>query len=166
MKTILITLFCTLTAISIPLTASAETARIRTGSTLPSVTGEGLNGERIVIPSGTRGNVTVIHFWAVGCSSCREEMPDLERLYRSLARRGLSILAVNVGQPRRTVQEGVKGIGVTYPVVLDPDRRISSTYEVVGIPRTIVLDRTGIVRYKIIGSVGAHDLKRFIETLL
>lgn len=166
MKTIILALLCAVSLFSSPLVTMAETARIRTGSTLPTVTAEGLNGERMVIPSGTRGNVTVIHFWAVGCSSCREEMPELDRLYRSLARRGLSVLAVNVGQPRRIVQDGVKGIGITYPVILDPDRRISAAYEVVGIPRTIILDRTGTIRYKIVGSVGARDLKRFIETLL
>lgn len=144
----------------------AETSRIRTGTTLPNVTAIGLKNERITIPTGTRGNVTVLHFWAVGCSSCREEMPALDHLYRTHVRRGLSILAINVGQPKKMVQEGVRGLGVSYPILLDEDRRIASAYEVVGVPRTIILDRRGIVRFKIVGTITPQTIKRFIETLL
>jgi len=93
-------------------------------------------------------------------------MPALDRLYRTHVRRGLSVLAINVGQPRKMVLEGLKGLGVTYPVLLDEDRKISTTYDVVNVPRTIILDRRGIVRYKIVGSVDAQILKRFVETLL
>ena len=76
----------------------------------------------------------------------------METLYASYGRKGLVILAVNVGQRKDTVRGLVRGLGITYPVLLDTDREMAMKYDVVGVPRTYLVDRNGIIRYRIIGA--------------
>jgi len=110
--------------------------------------------------------VLILHFWTGGCSSCREEMPAMEKLYGKYGRKGLVILAVNVGQRKETVQRLVKDLGVSYPVLLDQDRKMAGSYDVVGVPRTYMIDRKGVIRYKILGSASDEMLKKQILSLL
>ena len=47
-----------------------------------------------------RGKVVFLNFWATWCQSCRDEMPDMESLYREFKGKGLEIVAVNVKDKR------------------------------------------------------------------
>jgi len=145
---------------------SASGAPLRVGNNPPRVALASLNGTTVRIPDDFRGKVLMLHFWAGGCSSCKEEMPAMEKLYRQYGRKGLVILAVNVGQRKDVVQKLVKEIGITYPVLLDPDQKIAGSYDVVGVPRTYLVDRKGVIRYKILGSASSATLKKQLLSLL
>ena len=54
-------------------------------------------------------------------------------------------------------------LGITYPVLLDPDQRMAASYDVVGVPRTYLVDRKGIIRYKILGSASSETLKKQVS---
>ncbi len=45
--------------------------------------------------AGRRGRVVLLNFWATWCVPCREEFPDLVRLQKDLAPRGLQIVGVS-----------------------------------------------------------------------
>ena len=77
----------------------------------PRVKLSDLNGSAVRIPDDFRGKVIILHFWAGGCSSCKEEMPAMEKLYEKYGRKGLVILAVNVGQRKEFVKRLVKDAG-------------------------------------------------------
>ena len=83
----------------------------------------------------------------------------MDGLYREYQRKGLSVIAINVGQSHGTVQEAVAGLGISYPVLVDSGRSSAAGYDIVGVPRTIIIDRTGNVRFKIIGSAPRAMLK-------
>jgi cytochrome c biogenesis protein CcmG, thiol:disulfide interchange protein DsbE len=110
--------------------------------------------------------VVLLHFWAGGCSSCREEMPAMESLYTRYSSRGLTILAVNVGQRRDAVRALAAGLKLGYPILLDPDTAVAREYEVVGVPKTFILDRNGLIRYKIVGSASIESLTKLVQSLL
>jgi cytochrome c biogenesis protein CcmG, thiol:disulfide interchange protein DsbE len=125
-----------------------------------------LAGQKLRIPDGVRGKVVILHFWAGGCSSCREEMPAMEALLTRYGRKGLAILAVNVGQSREAVRNFVAGMRVTYPIYLDLDTKTAREYEVVGVPKTFILDRNGVIRYKIVGGASMESLNKLVGSLL
>lgn len=125
-----------------------------------------MTGSSIRIPDDVRGKVVVLHFWAVGCSSCREEMPALDALYTRYRKKGLTVLAVNVGQRREVVKSFLDGLRVSYPVLLDPGRSMAREYDVAGVPRTLILDRNGIIRFKIVGEANGEILQKYITSLL
>jgi cytochrome c biogenesis protein CcmG, thiol:disulfide interchange protein DsbE len=151
-----------------PTLAPAAMAKgpLRIGDTPPRVSVTDLGGRPLRIPDDVRGKVVILHFWASGCSSCREEMPAMELLFARYGKSGLAILAVNVGQRKEAVQAYVKGLKMTYPVLLDPDKNMAREYDVVGVPRTFILDRNGLIRYKIVGGTSMETLNKMVHSLL
>jgi cytochrome c biogenesis protein CcmG, thiol:disulfide interchange protein DsbE len=148
------------------MSSAAGNTPLRIGDVPPRAALPDLKGRTVRLPDDYRGKVLIIHFWAVGCSSCKVEMSAMESLYASYAGKGLAIVAVNVGQSRDTVEKMVKTLGISYGVLLDSDRAMAQKYDVVGIPRTYLIDRSGIIRYKIVGESSEDFLKKRIISML
>jgi cytochrome c biogenesis protein CcmG, thiol:disulfide interchange protein DsbE len=141
-------------------------AALRIGSALPSVTLSGADGVPVRIPESIKGKVVILHFWQIGCSSCKLEMPALDELYKQYQRKGMVVLAVNVGQPKEKVRTFAAELGASYPLLVDPDEKGARLLGVTDVPRTYVIDRNGIVRYRIVGSATPETLKKLILSLL
>jgi len=152
-------------ALIVAMAGGAEAA-LRIGTLLPSITLPGVAGAPARIPDNLRGKVVLLHFWAVGCSSCRKEMSALDGLYGAYRRKGLEILAVNVGQRREIVKTSAAELKVSYPILLDADRKAAVLFDVAGLPCTYILDRNGVIRYKIIGDAAGENLKKLILSIL
>jgi len=144
---------------------SAE-ATLRIGSALPTVTLPGVDGVPVMIPESIKGKVVILHFWQVGCSSCKLEMPAMDVLYKQYQRKGLEVLAVNVGQKKEVVQRFAAELRASYPLLIDPDEKGARLFGVTDVPRTYVIDRKGIVRYRILGGAAPETLKKLILSLL
>ena len=158
-------------ALLVPLFAAASAraaanAPLRVGDSPPRVEMAEIKGSVVRVPGDLRGKVAILHFWTGGCSSCREEMPAMEALYKRYAKKGLVILAINVGERKETVRNWIRDLGISYPVLLDTDGAVARKYEVVGLPRTFILDRKGLIRYKIVGETSEEILLKRIQGLL
>ena len=141
-------------------------AALRIGDTLPAAALASVNGAVIRIPESLSGKVVIVHFWQIGCSSCRLEMPMMDHLYKTYRKKGLEILAINIGQPKETVRSFASDLKVSYPILMDADARSASLYGVTDVPRTYVIDRSGVVRYRILGGTSPEMLKKLILSLL
>lgn len=87
-------------------------------------------------------------------------------LYLQYRRRGLEILAVNVGQKRETVQGFAAEIALSYPLLIDAEGKSAALYGVTDVPRTYLIDRKGIIRYRILGGMAPEALKKLVLSLL
>jgi cytochrome c biogenesis protein CcmG, thiol:disulfide interchange protein DsbE len=141
-------------------------AALRIGSTLTSLTLPGVNGKPVRIPESLAGKVAILHFWQVGCSSCKLEMPAMDDLYKQYQRKGLEVLAVNVSQKKEIVRAFAAELGVSYPILIDADAKSAALYGVTDVPRTYVIDRGGVVRYRILGGASPETLKKLVLSLL
>ena len=139
---------------------------LRIGDSLPAFTFSDTKGFPVKVPDNFGGKVIVLHFWMMGCSSCREEMPAMDSLFRTYQGKGLEILAVNVGQPKEKVKTYAAGLKVSYPILVDPDMKGTEIYTVSDVPRTYLVDRHGVVRYRILGGAAPEVLKKLILSLL
>ena len=92
--------------------------------------------------AGLKGRVVLLNFWATWCPPCRKEMPDLEKLFREYESKGLTVLAVS-DEDRETVEKFLAKTPYTFPVLLDPGRKVNTEFMVEGIPKTFVFDREG-----------------------
>jgi cytochrome c biogenesis protein CcmG, thiol:disulfide interchange protein DsbE len=149
--------------LTVPCIAGAD---LRIGDTVPSITLSGVNGTAARIPESFRGKVVILHFWRIGCSSCRLEMPAMDVLYKQYRKKGLEILAVNVGQKKEVVRSFTTGLSVSYPLLIDPDEKGARLLGVTDVPRTYIIDRKGTVRYRILGGATPEILKKLILSLL
>jgi len=121
------------------------------GRPAPSFQAETLAGARVGVPAGYAGKVLAIRFWADWCPYSRKEMAEWQPVYARLRGRGLEILAVNVAQDRDSVSSFVVPLGIDYPVLLDPEGAVARGYGVKALPVTLLVDRHGVVRGKIVG---------------
>jgi len=92
--------------------------------------------------SELRGKVVLVNFWATWCPPCRKEMPDLEALYSRFKDQGLVILAIS-DEEAGNVQPFIAERKITYPVMLDPGRKVNELFQVDGIPKSFVYNREG-----------------------
>lgn len=90
------------------------------------------------------GAVTVLNFWAFWCGPCRAELPELQKLYNDLGRKGLAVIAVAVDTPPEMVQPFMDRVGVSLPVAF-MDKRTQMELGIDRIPYSILLDRSGKV---------------------
>jgi cytochrome c biogenesis protein CcmG/thiol:disulfide interchange protein DsbE len=112
------------------------------GTMPPPFSGHTLDARHVSLTE-LRGKVVIVNFWASWCLECRPEMPVLERLHREFAPRGLAVIGINAHEGKRAVRRYAKELGLTFPLVLDPDRKINARYGVIGLPTTFVVGRDG-----------------------
>ncbi len=152
--------------LTLPAALCPAEAALRIGSALPPVTLPGVGGALLRIPENVKGKVVILHFWQIGCSSCKLEMPAIDALYKQYQKKGLEVLAVNVGQKKEVVRTFAGELGVTYPILIDADAKSAALFGVTDVPRTYVIDRGGIVRYRILGGAAPETLKKLVLSLL
>jgi peroxiredoxin len=110
-----------------------------------------LDGKQVGL-ADYRGKVVMVHFWATWCPPCVEEIPTLERLYRGLFGKDFALLAVSVDEGGvDAVNSFMQRNRLSLPVLLDPGRSVAGLYGTFKFPETYLIDRNGIVRYKVIG---------------
>jgi peroxiredoxin len=119
-----------------------------------------LNGKSWTLKE-LRGKVVLVNFWATWCPPCRKEMPDLQTLYSQFKDQGLVILAIS-DEDAGKVKPFVAKQKVTYPILLDPGRKVHELFEVVGIPKTFIYDRDGKL---VAQSIDMRTRKQFLEML-
>jgi len=89
-----------------------------------------------------RGKVVLVNFWATWCPPCRKEMPDLQALYDKYKDQGFVVVSISDEQAAK-VQPFITERKITYPVLLDPGRKVNDLFQVEGIPKSFVYDREG-----------------------
>jgi peroxiredoxin len=122
------------------------------GGPAPEITLKDLRGQDVRL-SDLRGKIVLLNFWATWCKPCKEEMPAMQASYDKLRGQGLVVLAVNELEDTEKVIEHVRKHGHTFLVVMDHDNVVANRYGVVGLPVSFLVDRQGIVREQIFGSL-------------
>jgi peroxiredoxin len=89
-----------------------------------------------------KGKVVLVNFWATWCPPCRKEMPDLQALYDKYRHQGFLVLSIS-DEDAAKVQPFIRERNITYPVLLDPGRKVNETFQVEGIPKSFVYNREG-----------------------
>lgn len=117
-----------------------------------------------------RGMVVLVNFWATWCPPCRREMPALERLYLKLRERGFMVLAINQWEDADLVFSYMGQLNVfpSFPVLFDPESRVSADYGVKGLPTSFLIDRDGRLVYRAVGGreFDHPEIERVVESLL
>ncbi|MCM3869508.1 MAG: redoxin domain-containing protein [Pyrinomonadaceae bacterium] len=130
----------------------------------PEVALQTIDGKSFNI-SELRGRVVLLNFWATWCGPCRSEIPELNSMHRDLQSRGLSVVGVSTYDGADGVRNFWKDNKQDYTVLLG-DRGVESTFEVVGLPTTFILDREGRIRAKIIGEKKRDYFEAVVKPLL
>ena len=101
-----------------------------------------------------RGHGMVVNLWATWCAPCVAEMPSLAALSKTLAPADIAVL------PLSSDHGGVNAVEAFYrkhaitalPVLLDPEGVAARAFGADGIPTSVIIDKAGRVRARLVGS--------------
>lgn len=122
---------------------------------------------RAIRLSDYKGKVVLVNFWATWCAPCLAEMPELEKLQREYGKRGLQI--VGVSHPTNKASEVIKAIKrlrVSYPILLGDEETLSRFKVSDVLPVTVIVDRDGKVRGRILGILEPDEFEAQVKPLL
>ncbi len=94
-----------------------------------------------------RGKTVFVNFWATWCEPCRAEMPQIQNLHDQFKDKGLVVIGVNYSEPAETAKKYFSEGKYTIGNLLDPTSETYEKYGGGGIPKVVLIDKDGIVRY-------------------
>lgn len=111
-----------------------------------------------------KGKVWMLNVWASWCVSCKEEHPVL----MDLARQNIvPIYGLNYKDKREDGEAWLRRYGDPYTLsVSDVEGRVGIDYGVYGVPETYVIDKQGVIQYKLVGVVTPQNLREKILPLI
>jgi thiol-disulfide isomerase/thioredoxin len=122
------------------------------GSRLPDFSVKDFQG-REISSADLRGKVVLIDFWATWCQPCKKEMPGYQKLEDRYGSRGFAVVGFKF-DTMMDMEDPVlfgKKIGVRYPLAVAADDLKQKFGGIEGLPTTMLYDRQGILRKKVIG---------------
>ena len=146
---------------------SYSTTVYRPGSrpAAPQVTGTTLSGGRFQL-SADRGAVVVLNFWGSWCTPCRQEAPALGALARHFSGADVRFVGVDIRDNTASAEAFMRSFRISYPSLNDPNDAIAldfnGTVPPAGIPTTLVIDRSGQIAARIVGTASYNGLSALI----
>ena len=128
-----------------PATARAEYPSLEVGSIPADPLGKDTAGNQIRV-SDYRGKVVILSFWASWCAPCKKELPVLAGVVNRVGPDQLQVIAINYHdelKPFKYVVDALKGHPIT--ILRDQNGKASKKFNVVAIPRMIIIGRDGKV---------------------
>lgn len=136
------------------------------GIPLPDIEGETITGESLSL-ADLRGHVVVLNVWGSWCAPCRAEAPDLAKISKETAPRGVRFVGIDVRDNPAAGRAFERKFGITYPSFDDQNGLVLASFTgivpVGAVPSTLVVDRSGIIRARNIGRIDATTLRGLIE---
>ena len=135
-----------LIALAMLAAAGSANAKAAPNAQAPDFTLRQLNGPNLRLGE-QRGRVVMVNFWATWCGPCRVELPHLSRLHDKYRGSGFVLLGVNIDEDPAVARALVGKMGLTFPVLLDPEKKVVGAYDLNAMPATVLIDRDGRVRH-------------------
>ena len=132
--------------------ASAEETQTSSGASAPVLELPGVDG-RIHRLAAYRGKVVLVNFWASWCEPCREEMPSIESLRRSLNGEPFVVLAVNVGEGAQSVRRFADSVQLGAVLLIDRNGATARAWGARALPSTFIVGPEGTIRYRYVGAL-------------
>ena len=113
-----------------------------------------------------RGKVVMVDFWASWCPPCRQEAPDLAKVYLEYQDRQVEFVGVDIWDDAGSAQGYLDEFQVPYPNGVDAQGTIAIAYGVRGIPEKFFVGPDGTIIKKFVGPIKAADLRVVLDDLL
>ncbi|MBY0400545.1 TlpA family protein disulfide reductase [Myxococcota bacterium] len=147
-----------------PLSASEEPASEEPASEEPASEAPATGGPAAAAgsdgsstPSGSLdlaslgGRVVLVNFWATWCEPCEREMPAMQRLYARLPRDRFELVAISIDEEPEKIGEFVERYALSFPIALDPGKRVATAYQTMGVPESLLVDAQGRIVERYVG---------------
>ena len=145
MKTVIVALFIFCFIIS-PFAAYA----CAVGDNAPSFALKDLNGNTVTLDS-FKGKVVFLDFWASWCGPCKEELPELELLYKKYGKDGFEVIGVSVDKSESNVAEFLNKRPVSFTILTNIKGDVAEAYGLPGMPTGYIIGKDGKIQHRHVG---------------
>ena len=115
-------------------------------------------------PQEMQGKVWLFNVWASWCGACKDEHPVLMELSRQNI---VPIVGLDYKDKREDGESTLRQAGDPYALTIaDADGKVGFDYGVYGVPETYVIDKKGLIAYKLVGAVTPQNLRETILPLV
>jgi len=124
-----------------------------------------LNGRPISI-SSLRGKFVLVDFWASWCLPCRQENPNLSRIYQKYKSKGFEILGVSLDADHKSWLKAVEQDKLNWLNISDlrgKKNKIAIMFNIDAIPDNILIDRGGRILAK---KITSQELEQILDSTL
>lgn len=128
-----------------------QPADLLVGKVAPELTLNLLGGGKLDTVASRGKEIVILDFWATWCGPCRIAMPILDKVASKFKDDDVRLYAVNLGEEPAYIRSFLDDLGLGLTVALDVDGSAGKEYKVDGIPQTVIIDRSGDVRYVHVG---------------
>lgn len=143
----------------------ADDVGLGKGEKAPDLELKTLDGEKVKL-SDYEGEKVIVNFWATWCPPCREEIPDLQKLYDNY---DVEILAIDLTETESSldvVEEFVYDeFEMTFPVLLDETSEVANMYQVMAYPTSYMVDTEGYIQFLAMGAMEYEQMREELEKL-
>ena len=116
------------------------------GQAAPDIALKDVDGHQFFLKD-LRGKPVFVNFWATWCEPCRMEMPQIQALQEKFKDQGLVVVGINYSESAETAKKYFSQEKYTMRNLLDPTSETFNRYGAGGIPKVVLIDKDGIVRY-------------------
>ena len=110
-----------------------------------------------------QGKLTLINYWAIWCTPCREEIPELNHLAEKHADK-LTILGVNYDNVQgEKLLTQLDQLGIEFPSLQSDPRAIWDIERASVLPETLVINSNGELIHRLIGPQTVESLEALID---
>ena len=115
------------------------------GKPAPDLVARGLSGENVRI-SEYRGEVVIVSFWSGSCNTCREQLEALDRIAKTYASAGLTVIGVNLDDDLVRAEKFARSQNVQFQLLIAAPENTGRDYDIDRVPMMVFVDRAGVLR--------------------
>src|SRR5215471_21398503 len=119
------------------------------------------SGEKFTNDS-IKGKVVLFEFWTTWCGFCADEAAFVDKIGKELGPKGLLLLAIDVGESKKTVKKYLEQHPRDCRIVLMEDTNLAAMYQATVYPIYVVINRDGFIVGTQRGAGGEEALRRLI----
>ncbi|RNB91659.1 TlpA family protein disulfide reductase [Brevibacillus fluminis] len=136
------------------------------GYSAPHFSLVGLDGQTYKV-GGKREKPLVINFWASWCGPCKEEAPDLAKMYNKYKGQ-VDFYAVNStsNDQLADAKKFVETFNLPFPIPMDEKGEVSKQYQIMAFPTTFFVDKNGMIVHQVLGMLDEEELEKQLKKLL
>jgi len=121
--------------------------------------------------SQLRGKVVLVDFWTYSCINCLRSIPYVNAWAEKYRNSGLVVIGVHTPEfafekDAANVQGAVRELGISYPVAMDNDYDIWTSFDNDSWPADYLIDIHGKIRHRHVGEGAEEQSERWIQELL
>lgn len=116
----------------------------------PEISAPDLAGQTRTL-SSFRGKVVLLNFWATWCDACRDEIPALISLSKSLKGEPFAVVSVAMDHRIAHIPPFARKFGIIYPVLEGRQGKVDSRYFGWGLPQTYIIRADGTLLGRVMG---------------